>query len=97
MKKYKLLRYGHCYVNKAGDFAVALLSGNHIHGYVCAASVFYPNLMYGTIRVGSRIVPNDGHWVEIDAKTFNLIRWFHVKGIKGKPTPKGGHVEFSMS
>ena len=95
MKKYKLLRYGHCYVNEQGDLAIALLSGNRIYGYTFAASTFSSNFLFGTIRIGSRIVPNDGHWTEIDLPTFNIIRRAHIDGIKGKPTPKGGHVEFS--
>lgn len=28
MKKYKLLRFGHCYINQEGDFLIGLLGGD---------------------------------------------------------------------
>lgn len=80
MKKYKLLRFGHCYINREGDFAVALLRGDKRHGYVFAASHAHPLVWLGRIQMMSRVVPNDGNWREIDTDMFKAASAFHVTG-----------------
>ena len=81
MKKYKLLRFGHCYINPDGSFVVGLLKGTKKKGYYFAASHAVPNAVcLGKIMILTRIVPNDGYWTEIpmDAfcKVFDLsCRW----------------------
>ena len=90
MNKYKLLRFGHCYINQEGDFVIGLLGGNKVSGYVFAASHAHPNVMLGQVRVHSRIVPNDGHWMEIDPETYNIASILHASGHKMKlPTKRG--------
>ena len=69
MKKFKLLRYGHCYSTKNGDFIVCLIAGHHTRGYTFLAS--HSKMYMHRLYIGSRIVPNDGHWIEIDPKYFS--------------------------
>ena len=73
MKKYKLLRHGHCYVNKDGDLVVALLKGNKKHGYQFAAVCCCPVFHLNKLQLLSRIVPNDENWIDIDPPTFNSV------------------------
>jgi hypothetical protein len=80
MKKFKLLRVGHCYINREGDFVVALLRGDKKHGYKFAASHAHPNVWLGKIQTLSRIVPNDGNWIEIEPAMFNIASAFHYSG-----------------
>jgi hypothetical protein len=80
MKKYKLLRHGHCYVTKNGDFAVALISGNKKHGYTFIASHTCRNFITGKIYIQSRIVPNDGYWKEIPPQEFAVVAYQHGMG-----------------
>lgn len=89
MKKYKLLRFGHCYINREGDFAIGLLRGDKKSGYELAASHAHPNAWLGKIHILSRVVPNDGNWVEIDPQMFNVASAFHTTGHVVKfPTSK---------
>jgi hypothetical protein len=80
MKKYKLLRHGHCYVTKNGDFAVALIGGNKRHGYTFIAGHTCRNFITGKIYMQSRIVPNDGHWKEIPPQEFAVVAYHHGEG-----------------
>jgi len=80
MKKYKLLKFGHCYINREGDFAIGLLSGDKKHGYQLAASSAHPSVWLGKIQVMSRVVPNDGNWIEIGPEEFNVASALHVTG-----------------
>jgi hypothetical protein len=91
MKKYKLLRFDQCYLNKDGDFAVALVRGNKKAGYKFVVSHAYAyDLMYiGYINTLSRIVPNDGYWNEISTKTFNVVASFHSSGYAVKAPTSG--------
>ena len=90
MKKYKLLRHGHCYINEQGDFVIGLMSGTKRLGYTFIASYANPNVMLGKIHIQSRIVPNDGHWIEIHPQMFNVVSAVHISGHKVKfPSVKG--------
>ena len=89
MKKYTLLRFGHCYINREGDFAVSLLRGDKKHGYKLAASHANRNVWLGQIQLQSRIIPNDGSWIEIDPAIFNVASTLHVSGYVTK-FPSGG-------
>ncbi len=80
MKKYKLLRFGHCYINREGDFVVGLLYGDKKNGYFLAASHANPSVWLGTIQMLSRVVPNDGNWIDIDPEVFNVASALHVSG-----------------
>lgn len=90
MNKFTLLRFGHCYLNREGDFAVALLRGDKKHGYELAASHVHPNVWLGKIQLMSRVVPNDGNWIEIDPAMFNVASAFHSTGHAVKlPSQRG--------
>ena len=80
MKKYKLFRFGECYINREGDFVIGLLHGDKKHGYVFAASHAKPSVLLGTIQTLSRIVPNDGNWINIDHDMFNLASRLYITG-----------------
>jgi len=80
MNKYKLLHFGHCYINQEGDFAIGLLGGNKKYGYTFIASSANPNVMLGKIHIQSRVVPNDGHWTEIGSQTFYVASSCHESG-----------------
>ncbi len=80
MKKYKLLRFGHCYINREGDFIVALMSGDKKHGYQFVGSHANPCVLLGNFQLLSRIVPNDGNWNEITTDMFNLASTCHTSG-----------------
>lgn len=92
MKKFTLLRFGRCYINRQGDFTVALLRGDKKHGYQLAASHAHPNVWLGQIQLMSRVIPNDGSWTEIPPETFNVASAFHASGyvvrlpsVRGEP------------
>jgi len=89
MKKHKLLRFGHCYLNKSGDLIIGLLHGNKKHGYRFAASSAHPAAILQEIWIQTRIVPNDGHWTEISSKDFMVASQIHSSGYKVKPASKG--------
>lgn len=80
MKKYKLLRFGKCYINKAGDFVIALLRGDNKHGYQFAGSHVNSSVLTRTFQLLSRIVPNDGNWKEIAPEIFNVSSALHITG-----------------
>lgn len=91
MNKYKILHFGHCYLNSEGDFVIGLLSGNKKHGYTFAASHAHPySVALGKLHVDSRVVPNDGHWIEVSPEAFNLVSQCHSGGYKVKPPDKAG-------
>jgi hypothetical protein len=81
MKKYKLLRFGHSYINRTGDFAVSLMYGDKKHGYVFAAQHANPAVWLGTVQTLSRIVPNDGNWIDISPEQFNVASALMVGGM----------------
>ena len=90
MKKYKLFRFGHCYINREGSFAIGLLRGDKRHGYQFAASYANPILWLGKIQVQSRIVPNDGNWTEINNNMFKVASASHIMGYTiRQPSQKG--------
>jgi hypothetical protein len=66
MRKYTLLRFGRRYINRKGDFVVALLRGDRKHGYQLAASCRNPTVWMEKIQILTRVMPNDGSWIEID-------------------------------
>lgn len=80
MKKYRLLHYGHCYINKTGDFAIALIGGSKKYGYIFQASHTCRNFLTGKIYIRSRIVPNDGYWREIPPQDFIMTTILHGEG-----------------
>ena len=80
MKKYKLLRHGHCYITKNGDFAVALLGGNKQHGYTFQVSHTCRDFIPYRINIQSRIVPNDGYWWEIPPQEYAAVVYNHGEG-----------------
>lgn len=82
MKKYKLFRTGRCYIKKTGEFVIALLGGcKKKYGYTFKVSHvcrhFYPDKIY----LQSRIVPNDGTWIEIPPQEFAFAARLHEEGI----------------
>lgn len=80
MRKYKLLRFGKCYINKECNLAVCLLYGDKKHGYYFIGSAAQPNIFLGKFWLLSRVIPNDENWVEIDPGIFNVISAFHSVG-----------------
>ena len=80
MKKYKLLRVGHCYITKNGDFAIALLGGNKKHGYTFRVSHTCRDFIPGKINIQSRIVPNDGYWWGFPPQEFANVAYTHGMG-----------------
>jgi len=80
MKKYKLLRFGKCYINKEGDFTICLLGGNKHNGYQFAGSHANPVVFLGKFYLLSRIVLNDKHWIEIKPEVFNVASALHTSG-----------------
>jgi len=80
MKKFKLLKFGQCYINQTGDFVIALLSGDKKHGYQFAGSHANPAVWLGTFQLLSRVIPNDGNWSEVDHAMFNVASALHVTG-----------------
>ena len=97
MKKYKLLRFGHCYINPDGSFVVGLLEGTKKKGYWFAASHAVPNAVcLGKIMILTRVVPNDGYWTEIPMDSFFKVFDFHASGYKVKPASlRSGSVVIS--
>lgn len=90
MKKHKLLRFGHCYLNEPGDFVIGLVGGNKKHGYTFIASHAHPNVMLGRIYIQSRMVPNDGHWIEVTPESYGIVSNIHASGYKVTfPTKRG--------
>jgi hypothetical protein len=77
--KYTSLKFGHCYANVDGTFAVCPLVGNIKQGYIFAASHIHPNMTFGTIYIKSRVV-EDGHWIEVPVEGFNIIATLHTSG-----------------
>jgi hypothetical protein len=70
-KDKKILRFGHCYVNPDGSFAIGLVEGTKRRGYWFLATHADPNVIcLNKIMVLSRVVPNDGHWTEISPDMF---------------------------
>lgn len=67
MNKYKLLRFGKMYVNTSAHWAVIPIRGNRKKGYTFLADSDR-EFPLGEILVESRIVPNDGSWVEVGIK-----------------------------
>lgn len=84
MKKYKLFRFRHAYINREGDLAIKLLSGTKKKGYRFAAASAHPRVWLGQIQILSRIVANDGNWIEIDPKLFNAASALLIDGQKVK-------------
>jgi len=78
--KYKTLKFGKCYINKAGDFAIGVLSGDKKHGYQFAGTCAHPYVWLGQFQLQSRLVPNDGNWREIEVEMFNAVSALHVTG-----------------
>lgn len=80
MNKFKVLKFGKCYLNKEGDFVVALMRGDMEHGYEWAASHANPAIVSGKIYTRSRVVPNDGNWSEISDDMFRVAAAVHSTG-----------------
>jgi hypothetical protein len=80
MKKYKLLKFGRCYINREGDFAIGLLGGDKRLGYQFAGTHVHCKVILGRFWLDSRVVPNDGNWIEISPKIFNVASTLHTTG-----------------
>ena len=80
MKKYKLLRCGHCYITKNGDFSIVLLGGNKRMGYTFQVSHVNRDFIPGKIHIQSRIVPNDGYWWEFPSQEYANVTYYHEMG-----------------
>jgi hypothetical protein len=80
MKKYKLLHVGHFYINKTGDFAIALLGGNKKHGYRFQVSHTCRNFSPVRINIQSRIVLNDDYWWELPPQEYANVVYNHGEG-----------------
>lgn len=70
MKKYKLLRFNHCYINDDEKFVICLLEGNKKDGYKFLGRYKDSMMPIQEFTVFSRIVPNDDHWKEIDPELY---------------------------
>lgn len=81
LKKFKLLRFGKCYLSKDGALAIALAEGDRKKGYLCAvsSSKFYVG---GRLHIQSRIIPNDGVWYEIPVEAFRDIAYVQSHGVR---------------
>ena len=94
MKKYRLLRFGHCYITKNGDFAVALIGGNKKYGYIFKSAHTCRTFLPDKIQIRSRIVPNDGYWCEISPQDFVVA--YHVinqgNTVKMMKAPEGASI-----
>lgn len=66
MNKYKVLHFGHCYTNKEGDLSIMLVGGNRKSGYYALFDCKYPMVTSHMAYLGSRVVLNDGNWIEVD-------------------------------
>lgn len=82
--KYRTLKFGRCYANKDGSFAICLLAGNKKWGYTFAASHVHPSTILGIIYIQSRVVINDTYWTEIPPEVFNIISSLHAQGMTMK-------------
>ena len=80
MKKFKLLRHGQCYINREGDFVIALVSGCKRKGYQFVGSYLNKFFYIHRFQLMSRIVPNDGHWIEVDPDLYRVAAAFHWNG-----------------
>lgn len=80
MKKFKLLKFGHYYINKEGDFAIVVLGGNQKMGYQTFGSHANPSVFLGKFQLLSRVIPDDENWIEIDFQMFNVVSTFHASG-----------------
>jgi hypothetical protein len=80
MKKYKLLKFGRCYINQKGDFVIGLMSGKKKYGYYLVGSHANTSVFLGHFWLESRIVPNDGNWIEVHPKMFNVASALHMTG-----------------
>ena len=69
---------------------MGLVGGNKKHGYTMFASHANPYIFLENINVMSRIVPNDGNWIEITPEQYKAIASYHSEGYVVKPAPKGG-------
>ena len=79
-KNIKILRFGKYYINREGDFVIALLRGDKKHGYTFSASHANPAAWLGQIHTRSRTVPNDGNWIEVDMGAARLAAGCHITG-----------------
>lgn len=80
--KYKTLKFGHCYINKEGDFAIIPLSGSKRFGYKFIGTHVNPLMFLHDFQMMSRMVDNDGNWTEIPTNYFNIIAELHSKYYK---------------
>lgn len=80
MLKFKLLKFGQCYINREGDFVIGLLRGDRKHGYQFAGSHANPAVWLGTFQLQTRAIPNDGNWIEIEPEMFNVASALHTRG-----------------
>lgn len=94
MKKYKLLKFGKCYINTEGDFVIGLLRGDKKHGYTFAGSHAHPHVWLGTFQLMSRVITNDGNWKEIDPSMYNVASALHTTGhvLKFPANRSGGEL-----
>ena len=81
MNKFKTLKVGRYYISRKGDFAIGLLGGSKKKGYNFVASYVQPTMWLGMIQTLSRVVPNDGSFLEIDRKMFEAASALHFKGL----------------
>ncbi len=72
MKKYKLLKYSQCYINKRGNFIICLIRGNKRLGYIFTGSHSNLPVILGTFQLMSRIIFNNGNWIKIDPNVYNI-------------------------
>jgi hypothetical protein len=85
VKQYKLLRHGHAYLHVDGDLAIYLSSGNRKKGYTFLASTPHPAVFLQRIHLRSRVIPNDGKWVEFNVSYFKAVTKFHGVGMTVTP------------
>jgi hypothetical protein len=90
MNKYKLFRFGHCYLNKDGDFVIGLVDGDKKRGYNFLGSHAKPSVFMTGFQLLSRVIPNDGNWQEVSIDMYKVIREFHTTGHVVKLSSKPG-------
>ena len=64
MTGYKIIEFGHFYINREGDFAVCLIGVDSKYDYRFIVSHANPAFISGIIRMVDREIPDDGSWIE---------------------------------
>jgi hypothetical protein len=72
MNTFKSMKFGKSYINHDNSLIVTLLGGNRNTGYIAHSTSTITNLLSGKIYILSRVIPNDGSWMEVGKTTRNF-------------------------